>query len=102
MGCQETQIETILGYIALSFELIHRFPQLYKIYKTKRGDDISEWMIFAQFISLSFYVVYSILRTDVIILIGSIVPMIQDIIMYMMIRMYRKHYHHKEHLLLTI
>lgn len=90
MGCQETNIESIIGYIALSFELIHRFPQLYKLYKTKRGDDISELMIFTSIISSCLYVVYAILRTDNIILVGSIVPIIQDIVMIIMMRTYRR------------
>jgi len=90
MGCQETNIESIIGYIALSFELIHRFPQLYKLYKTKRGNDISELMIITSILSSSLYVVYAILRTDNIILVGSIVPIIQDIVMIIMMRTYRK------------
>jgi len=90
MGCQETNIESIIGYIALSFELIHRFPQLYKLYKTKRGNDISELMIITSILSSSLYVVYAILRTDNIILVGSIVPIIQDNVMIIMMRTYRK------------
>lgn len=90
MGCQETNIESIIGYIALSFELIHRFPQIYKLYKTKRGDDISELMIFTSIISSSLYIVYAFLRADNIILVGSIVPIIQDIIMIIMMRTYRR------------
>lgn len=90
MGCEETQLESILGYTALAFELIHRFPQLYKLHHTKRGDDISIVMLFTQLVSLCLYTVYAILRKDMIILFGSIVPITQTIVMYFMIRKYKK------------
>lgn len=91
MVCPETHTESILGYIAIGFEMIHRFPQIYKLYKTKKGDDISEMMLLTQLISICFYISYSLLRTDVIIFVGSMFSIVQNIVIYGMIYKYKKH-----------
>jgi MtN3 and saliva related transmembrane protein len=101
MSCKETKLESIIGYIALSFELIHRLPQLIKLYKTKRSEDISETMIFIQFIALSLYIFYAILRTDNIILVGSVIAFCQNILMIFMIKNYKKNENTNYNLMMT-
>lgn len=73
-----------VGISAIVCSLIYRFPQMYKIYKTRSGLDISSWMIWIQNFSYVLYVVYGIFVHDWIYISSSLLSFIQNIIVLLM------------------
>ncbi len=70
----------IIGYSALGCSFLYRVPQIYKIYNSKKGEDISAGMIHCQNTSYVLYIVYGYLISDLIYIISSITSIIQNLI----------------------
>ena len=63
---------SIFGWIASSITLIYKLPQIYKLYKRKKSDDISFFSLFIQTIGYIFYIIHGITIKDFpIIMMGS-------------------------------
>ena len=83
-------ITDILGYLAGFLATIVMVPQLYKILKTKKSDDISLEFLYIGQISSIIWIAYGILlHSYPIILCDSIIIIIQTITIYY-IKKYRK------------
>lgn len=80
--------QQICGIGALVLSLVYRIPQIYDIYKTKKADDISTWMLVIQNISYLLYIAYGVFVHDWIYIASSIISFIQNIIIYAMKRYY--------------
>lgn len=75
----------IVGFIALGMSLAYRIPQMYKLYKTGSGKDISTWMIHVQNVSYALYIVYGIFIEDLVYIISSTISLLQNFIILIMI-----------------
>lgn len=80
-----------IGFLATALSLLYRIPQMYKIYKTKRGKDISLYTILIQTISYICYIAYSVYFYDIVYIISNVLSMIQNLGLYLMIQYYKKY-----------
>jgi len=62
----------IVGYSYLLMSSICRIPQIYKLHKTKKGEDISYFMIITQNVSYLLLIVYLVFIESTIMMIVSI------------------------------
>lgn len=72
---------TIIGIGASAFTAASTFPQLIKIFKEKKADDISIPMLILLFIGLSLWVWYGIEKTDWIIIISNSFSLVINILL---------------------
>jgi uncharacterized protein with PQ loop repeat len=70
--------------------LVYRVPQIYVIYKTKKAEDISVWMIFLQNASYVLAVAYGVFIHDWIYIVASILSFVQNIIILQMKKYYKR------------
>ena len=55
----------IFGYIAILFSVIYRFPQIAKIYKSKKAGDISKRMYILHSCSYIFFITYLVQKPEI-------------------------------------
>jgi uncharacterized protein with PQ loop repeat len=81
----------IFGYIGIVFAMIYRIPQIIKIYKNKKGEDISTKTFVLHNCAYIFLLIYISNKkpVDYLILSYYIIGMIQNLIIVMMKRYYR-------------
>ena len=76
-------ITDILGYLAGFLCVITMFPQIYRMIKTKRSDDISYGFLIIGSVSSVIWILYGIMKPDYVILTtDSIILIIQSISFY--------------------
>ncbi|MDD4930854.1 MAG: PQ-loop domain-containing transporter [Candidatus Colwellbacteria bacterium] len=78
----------LIGYAATLLSMIYRFPQIYQLYKTKKGDDISIAMIVIQQLSYILAILYGALRIDYVYITGSSISFLQNVLILYMRRKY--------------
>jgi len=61
----------LIGVLATFFSLWSTVPQIRKSLKTKKTDDVSKWLIICLTGGLSLWVLYGVLKGDVIITIAN-------------------------------
>jgi MtN3 and saliva related transmembrane protein len=84
-------IENIIGILASTCTAIAAIPQLFKLLKEKKADDISLGMLSTLIIGLGFWVAYGILKSDWIIIISnSLSLLVNTTVMILAIR-FKKH-----------
>ncbi len=93
----ESAIMQTIGISALILSLVYRIPQIYEIYKTKRGDDISTYMLIIQNVSYLLYIAYGVFVHDWIYIASSVLSFLQNILVYFM----KKYYYNKRQLAAT-
>jgi MtN3 and saliva related transmembrane protein len=64
-------IETITGIAASAFTAASLLPQLVKVLKEKKAENVSVWMLLVLFTGLSLWVYYGFLKNDLIIIISN-------------------------------
>ena len=65
-------MKTIFGWIASSITLIYKLPQIYKLYKRKKSDDLSIVSLIIQAIGYIFYILHgNNVKDSPIVLMGS-------------------------------
>lgn len=69
--------KVIFGWIATTFSLIYKLPQIYKLYKTRDGAGVSLTSYILQSMSYVFYIPHSIFNSDYPIMVMSISSVIQ-------------------------
>jgi len=81
----------IFGYIGIIFAMIYRIPQIIKIYKNKRGEDISTKTFILHSCAYIFLLIYISNKspTDYLILSYYIIGIIQNLIIVLMKRYYK-------------
>lgn len=80
----------IVGFLALALGLVYRVPQVYKIYRLKSGEEVSEKTLHVQNSSYALYIAYGILRSDVVYISSSAIGIVQNLILLAMKRYYRE------------
>jgi MtN3 and saliva related transmembrane protein len=60
-------VSFLVGLFATFFTLWSTVPQIKKVLRTKEADDVSKWLIISLILGLSLWVVYGVLKKDLII-----------------------------------
>jgi len=81
----------IFGYLGVVFAMIYRIPQIIKIYKNKKGEDISTRTFILHNFAYIFLLIYISNKQpiDYLILSYYIIGMIQNLLIVLM----KRHYH---------
>ena len=82
-----------IGYLGVFFAAIYRIPQIVKIYKTKKGEDVSKKAFILHngaYISFIIYLTYGKNDIDYILLIYYFIGIIQNLIIIGMKWYYKK------------
>lgn len=61
----------LIGILATFFSLWSTVPQIRKSLRTKKTDDVSKWLIMCLIGGLSLWVLYGILKGDIIIIVAN-------------------------------
>ena len=80
----------VIGYTGLFLSLIYRIPQIYKLYITKSGENISVKMLVICNLSYILYIIYGYLVYDFVIIIGTVLSLIVNSIVWIMVSYYNK------------
>ena len=72
--------KTLFGWIATSFSLVYKLPQIYKLYKTKNSYAISLKAYTIQTISYFFYIIHGVFNSDYPMVVMGISSFIQCLI----------------------
>ena len=82
----------VFGYIGILFATIYRIPQIIKIYKNKKGEDISTKTFILHNCAYLFFLIYVIRKkpTDYLIVSYYIVGAIQNLIIVLLKKYYKK------------
>jgi MtN3 and saliva related transmembrane protein len=76
-----------IGFLASGFAVSSTFPQISKALRTKKSDDISLRFIVVLIIGLSFWVIYGVGKSDVVLIIGnSIGVILNSILLFLKIK----------------
>ena len=84
------EIFDIIGYIAGLLCAIQNIPQIYKLYKTKSGNDISKFFLYIGIISGILWIIYSLNDGNLPILLFGICEVILLSIVLIMVFKYKK------------
>lgn len=81
----------IFGYLGLIFAMIYRIPQIIKIYKNKKGEDISTTTFILHNCAYFFFLIYIIRNTPIDYLLVSyyIIGVFQNLIIVLMKKYYK-------------
>ena len=82
----------LVGYLGLFFATIYRLPQILKIYRTKKGGDVSKKSFLLHncaYISFIFYLLYGKKEKDYILLVYYFIGMAQNIIIVILKKYYK-------------
>lgn len=82
----------IIGYGSIFLSMVYRVPQIYQLWKTKKGDDISVSMIVIQQLSYILAILYGSLRIDYVYIAGSSISFLQNCVILYMRKIYSKKY----------
>lgn len=82
----------LFGYIGILFAMIYRIPQMIKIYKHKKGEDISATTFILHNCAYFFFLVYVILKqpTDYLLVSYYIIGTSQNLIIVLMKKYYKR------------
>ena len=56
--------KSLFGWVASSITLIYKLPQIYKLYKTKKSDDLSLFSLLIQSFGYIFYILHGNILND--------------------------------------
>ena len=82
----------IFGYIGILFATIYRIPQIIKIYKNKKGEDISTKTFILHNCAYLFFLIYVIKKkpTDYLIVSYYIIGAVQNLIIVLLKKYYKR------------
>ena len=61
----------VIGISATFFSLWSTVPQIKKSLMTKKSDDVSKWLIISLIVGLSLWVIYGIVKWDIVIAVAN-------------------------------
>jgi MtN3 and saliva related transmembrane protein len=73
----ETDTKDALGYVGMVFLTITLFPQLIKVYKTKKANDLSYIFLFMNFLTCICFFAYGIILGETPLIIANTVVLTQ-------------------------
>jgi MtN3 and saliva related transmembrane protein len=71
----------VIGISATFFSLWSTVPQIKKSLKTKKTDDVSKWLIISLIVGLSLWVVYGIVKGDIVIAVANAIGVTLNLIL---------------------
>ena len=80
----------VIGIIAGTFTALSLLPQLIKLIKEKKANDLSVFYLITLFIGLSAWIYYGALRTDVPIIVTNTVSIIINVMVFILTLIYKK------------
>ena len=83
-------MKSIYGWIASSITLIYKLPQIYKLIKTKKSEDISIFSLITQCIGYIFYILHGVSITDIPIIFMGVGALVQNIILVILWYFYKE------------
>lgn len=72
----------LIGISATIFSLWSTVPQISKSLKTKKTADVSKWLIISLIVGLSLWVIYGILKGDIVIASANAIGVTLNIILF--------------------
>ena len=82
--------ETIIGVAASACTAASLIPQLTKVLKEKKAENVSLWMLLVLFVGLGLWVYYGILKDDWIIIISNTFSFIINVLLAIFAIKYKK------------
>lgn len=80
MSMNESTIFAI-GIFATFFSLWSTVPQIKKSLKTKKTDDVSKWLMISLIVGLSLWVLYGIVKGDIVIAVANAIGVTLNLIL---------------------
>lgn len=74
----------MIGISATVFSLWSTVPQIRKSLKTKKTDDVSIWHIISLIVGLSLWVIYGIIKADIIITVANAIGVTLNLILLLL------------------
>jgi MtN3 and saliva related transmembrane protein len=71
----------IIGISATFFSLWSTVPQIRKSLRTKKTDDVSKWLIISLIVGLSLWVLYGIVKGDIVIAVANAIGVTLNLIL---------------------
>jgi len=71
----------VIGISATFFSLWSTVPQIKKSLKTKKTDDVSKWLIISLIVGLSLWVIYGIVKGDIVIAVANAIGVTLNLIL---------------------
>lgn len=71
----------VIGISATFFSLWSTVPQIKKSLKTKKTDDVSKWLIISLIVGLSLWVLYGIVKGDIVIAVANAIGVTLNVIL---------------------
>ena len=81
--------QSVFGWIASSITVIYKLPQIIKLYKTKKSDDLSIMSLFIQLIGYIFYIIHGYTVNDLPIIFMGSGALFQNIVLMIMYFCYK-------------
>lgn len=72
----------LVGISATIFSLWSTVPQISKSLRTKKTDDVSKWLIISLIVGLSLWVIYGIMKGDIVIASANAIGVTLNIILF--------------------
>ncbi|RPJ32573.1 MAG: hypothetical protein EHM25_00600 [Nitrosopumilales archaeon] len=63
------------------FQLVSTVPQIKKCLKTRKTDDVSKWLIISLIVGLSLWVIYGIVKWDIVIAVANAIGVTLNLIL---------------------
>ena len=82
--------QTVFGWIATSITFIYKLPQIYKLCKTKKSNDLSITSILIQLLGYIFYALHGFTVNDYPILAMGSISLLQNIILSVLYFCYKE------------
>ena len=74
----------VIGISATFFSLWSTVPQIKKSLKTKKTDDVSKWLIMSLIVGLSLWVLYGIVKGDMVIAVANAIGVTLNVILLLL------------------
>ena len=71
----------VIGISATFFSLWSTVPQIKKSLRTKKTDDVSKWLIISLIVGLSLWVLYGIVKGDIVIAVANAIGVTLNLIL---------------------
>jgi MtN3 and saliva related transmembrane protein len=72
----------LIGISATFFSLWSTVPQISKSLKSKKTDDVSKWLIISLIVGLSLWVIYGIMKGDIVIASANAIGVTLNLILF--------------------
>lgn len=82
-------MDSIFGWLATAGTFIYKLPQIYKLYKTKKSDDVSTPSLIIQTTGYVFYIIHGVIIDDHPIIAMGGISFIQGTILVVLDRLYK-------------